>query len=38
MIVTEQLLGYEPSVFSRDKLTYVKLNTPTPCPATGSGP
>jgi hypothetical protein len=23
IIVTEQLLGYEPSVFSRDKLAYV---------------
>jgi hypothetical protein len=34
----EQLLGYEPSIFSRDKLAYIQLNIPAACPSTGSGP
>jgi hypothetical protein len=32
-----QLLGYEPSVVG-DKITYIRLNTPMPCPPRGTCP
>ena len=38
IIVTGHLLGYEPSIFARDKLAYVSLNIPTPCPPRGAFP
>jgi hypothetical protein len=34
----EQLLGYEPSIFSRAKLAYIKLNNPTPASPRGAIP
>ena len=38
LIVTEQLLGYEPSMVAGAKITYVKLNTPMPSPPHGTCP